>query len=182
MFYAFIAASAGLICQVQADPDVWSEAARAAEVSRLIQAATPLLTNTDHDAKYPVRTLGILRAEEAVPLLVKHISYMPPARKGSKITPSKKSSWLLRDMLPCVDALAKIGHPAFDAVVKKVCETDDTHTVMCVAITLRVGFGADDAITLLRAREAACKVAREKSRIKQVITSIDEGYRQVNFR
>jgi len=175
MFCAIVVASAGMMCQAQ----TWPEAARAAEVARLIAAARPLLADSDHDAKYPVHALGILRAEEAVPLLVGHIGYMPPARK---VIASDEAPRLLRDMLPCVEALAKIGHPAFDAVVRKACATDDDFHVMCAAITLRVAFGPDDAITLLRARKAACKIDRERPRIDQVIEEIDKTYRQVNFR
>lgn len=179
MFIAFVVASTGFLVQAHLVNIASVQAARAADVERLIAAATPLLANSDHYAKYPVETLGIMRAEEAVPLLVKHLGYMPPSLK---ITPTDERNGKLSDMHPCVYSLAKIGHPAFDAVVKKVCETDDTHTVMCVAITLRVGFDADDAITLLRARETACKNGREKARINQVVTEIDKTYRQVNFR
>lgn len=178
MLNALVVASALMACRMQAELPAAVQATRAAEVGRLIAAAAPPLAKSDHDAKYPVQVLGTLRAEEAVPLLVEHLGYMPPNRK---LGPSDKSSRLLRDMLPCVYALAKIGHPALDAVVKKACETDDSHHVMCAAITLRVAFGADDAITLLRAREVACKDGRQRARIEQVITKIDKIYRHVNF-
>jgi hypothetical protein len=180
MLIAFVVASAGLLAQAQLCLPYSVQAARAAEVERLITAATPLLAKSDHYAKYPIEALGIMRAEEAIPLLVKHLCYTPPA---VKTTPSDEFSGKLSDMLPCVHAISKIGHVAFDAVVKKACETDDDGHVICAAITLRVSFGADDAITLLQARVVSqCKEDRDKSRINKIILSIDKTYRQVHFR
>ncbi len=155
-----------------------AEQSRATEIARLTQAAdTSIGAQHDVAAVVAVRQLGLMRAAEAVPFLVKHINFSP-----AYVRNSGKRPYPITESLPCVFALGQIGHPAFDAVVKKACETDDDHTVICAAITLRVGFGADDAITLLRARKVACKTDREKSRIDQLITKIDETYRQVNFR
>jgi hypothetical protein len=180
MFVAFVMAFASTGFQVELDhalPDRIQDA-RAAEIKQLIAVATPLLARSEHDAKYPVLALGILRAEEAVPLLVKHLAFTPLAKN---IMLKDKASNHLRDMLPCVYALSKIGHASFDAVIEKTCKTDDDYHVMCAAIVLRTAVGPDDAVSLLRAREARWKDPGDKKRILQVITAIDKDYRNFIF-
>lgn len=85
--------------EILKDPEIWKSDAR-----RII-----LLSSLDVAKK--------LRAETLVPILVKHVAYIPPQREGIRARP-------LTQKCPVLRVLVEIGLPAVHLVLKEIKETE----------------------------------------------------------
>lgn len=177
MLIVLAAVNLGLACPPW---HLWSperyQAERSAKIRMLIRVAEPKLALSDYDARPTVACLGVMRAVEAVPLLVEHLTYTP-----THLTPGLRIGQA-RDIgpeagYPSAYALAKIGPSCLDKVISKICQDDSEKALLCAAIVFHNTLGNDDSILLLRARAAGTHDPHRTKRIGQLIKVIDEKMR-----
>ena len=102
-----------------------------------------------------ILTLGVYRATEAVPLLVKHIDFSPLGIDAGR-------PYRLSESVPCVYALGKIGgRQCHDAMLDLVAKSGTYDNILSAKIVLTMSLGHDDAVALIQSR-----AAREKDRVK----------------
>jgi hypothetical protein len=92
----------------------------------------------DDSRKGTVRTsivlLGKLRAVEAVPILVEHLTFFVFYKEVKHTQP-----W--QDAYPCVQALSDIGFVSLDPLLNQVEQTDDENYLRCSAVVCRKVLG-----------------------------------------
>lgn len=110
-----------------------------------------------------IHKLAVMRAKNAVPLLVEYISFQPQ-KTAAFVGPLPT----LRTILPSVYALGEIGPPAFPAVLK-LSESDDSGvTHMYCALVFRRSLGRDQAAGYLNLYAAGLTDVAAKARIRAV--------------
>lgn len=144
---------------------------RQKSIGRLIQTAKLAFKADDKIVAYvAVRQLGLLRANEAIPVLIDHFSFSPSLGSGLKPLPTSQA-------LPCVFALGQIGSPSFDAVLTQVEDDGNFVTFASRAIVLRMSLSSEDAIGLLRRRADAEKNEKAANMLIRLADHIDKSER-----
>ncbi len=144
------------------------------EVRQLMETVADCLrTADDTAATVAIRKLAGLRAAEAVPLLVKHLNFLPSFLKERATRfPS------FADAQPSVNALGRIGGAAcHDAVLRHVGATTDAESVRRVGAVLTISLGCDDALALVNGRADREKDAGVVKRLRALAESIDRNER-----
>lgn len=128
-------------------------AQRAALIPKLVATIDNEAIFKDHpdEAKAIVAVLGDLQAAEAVPILVEHLGFEPHPSFHLPGFPD----------FPCAVALAKIGAPAADAVVKQLA-ADDRASFTVLEVLARIDGRGLAAARLSLAATRQLDPARQK--------------------
>ena len=86
--------------------------------------------------KTSIILLGRLRAVEAVPLLVEHLTF-------SVFYKDVKRTQLWHEGYPCIQALSDIGFASLDPLLKQAEQTDDKDYLRCAALVCTKVLGAE---------------------------------------
>lgn len=130
-------------------PESRHQRERTEQINRLIKVAEAGFGGTpDQSTADAVVQLGVMRATEAVPLLVSNFDFRPA---GSPFQ-TKISS--LSESCPCVYALSQIGGVSVDSVIKRLrLDSNGTEgSLLLTSIVLEESLGRDDAVVVLEGR------------------------------
>lgn len=138
-------------------------AARQAETAKIIELAEKYLPMESRNGtlKDLMLLLGRLRAAEAVPFLVRNLTVAVFYRET-------KRPQTLEDQLPAIQALADIGSPSLDPVLKRAESEDDEMTHRAAAWIWRAVLGAERAESLLAAEAARQTEPAVKARLSAI--------------
>ena len=141
---------------------------RAAAVERLIavaKAAAPVPARAN-EAAVAFRSLGHMRAVEAVPALLDHLAFDPyggdPLRSGGSA---------FRVHQPTVYALCQIGTPSLDPLTKRVGD-GDKEAAKYAAVVVRRVLGLELGKAYLNLKVAAEPDPVRAARIKQALAGV----------
>jgi hypothetical protein len=136
------------------------------EIERLLKIADETINRPGRraEADIAIRLLGRMRAAEAVDFLIENLSF-----KGQADWMAVSGPASLEEGLPCVYALAEIGLPALQPLVRKAESTEADITHMHVAMTLRRSLGAEHATLYLRDHASKQPDKWKKKRIQSLI-------------
>ena len=149
---------------------------RSDAATKLIQVASDGLERGDKNAvRVAVRKLGIMRAVEAVPFLIKNLEF-----STVEVGPASRPGSLSRNS-PCVFALAQVGSPCFDPLIKRVAEDGTEGVTRNVAIVLKMTVGCDDSIAIIRSRLASETSATAAKRLVALADRLDQHERNTNY-
>ncbi len=112
------------------------------------------------------RVLGAYRAPEAVPALVRHLTFVG--------RPARVSQARMEDYYPFTEALGQMGVPAAEAVTAQAEGTDDEVTAALAGIVLHKALGYRLGKIHLQDRIAAAEDPARKKRLTQVVGYMDE--------
>jgi hypothetical protein len=141
---------------------------RAAAVERLIavaKAAAPVPARAN-EAAVAFRSLGHMRAAEAVPALLDHLAFDP---HGGRATRSGGPTFEVD--LPTVYALCQIGVPSLDPLTKRVGD-GDKEAAKYAAVVVRRVLGLELGKAYLNLKVAAEPDPVRAARIKRTLAGV----------
>lgn len=124
--------------------------------------------------KAGITVLGELRAEEAVPLLVEHLTIILPPPPNTALA---KGVFPIEEGL-FVRALLQIGWPALDPLVKAVQSSDDQRRMFLTAFVLARTLGPDLAVAFVDEHRQGAGEA-ESERLLRLQELIDTDVRKL---
>lgn len=142
---------------------------RAAAIKRLIDTATaaaavPARVN---EAAVAFRTLGHMRATEAVPVLLDHLAFDPSGgRGGASGLPAFYANQ------PTLYALCQIGVPSLDPLMKRVGDGGKQVGTNSAAVVVRRVLGLELGTAYLKQKLAAEPNRERAVRIEQVLVGL----------
>lgn len=149
---------------------------RSAVIAKLISiAGNNIDNNLKGEAAESIRILGIYRAKESIPLLVKHIGFTPLGIVTER-------PFRLSESLPCVYALSKIGgRECNDAVIGLVAESGTDDNILYARVVLTISLGYDDAVALTQSRAAREKDGVKANRLRSLAKSVEKDSRNTTY-
>jgi len=125
-------------------------ATRAEAIQALLKVvesqAEEVISSSDGPKEAAARLLGIMRAPEAVPVLMKHLRWLPEEWSSDELV-------VLEANFKCAVALVAIGVPSLPAVTQRLAETTDEEEMqVCAWIVMNV-MGRPEGLTRLRRAE-----------------------------
>lgn len=122
--------------------------------------------NRQGTVKDAMMLLGKLRAIEAVPLLVRNITFQAFYKNTKRPQPPE-------DQFPAVAALIEIGEPSLRPVLERLAKEDGEELQLAGTSVLRGVLGKDGAQALLAKGASILTDEQAKARIKSAIALID---------
>ena len=115
-----------------------------------------------------IELLGQLRATEAIPTLIDHLSFISALHAIAKPIGHNDKFY----DFPALDALVHIGIPAFDPLIEKVAIDTDTTDINNIAQIFVRSLGLDESLAFLAAKESDIKTIQQKDSIEKLIKII----------
>jgi hypothetical protein len=142
---------------------------REAEIDGLMQLLELRLANDDRQgtAKDVMLVLGKLRATQAVPLLVRNLTY-------EAFYKNTKRPQTTEDLYPAVSALIEIGSPSLNSVLERVKNDSDPTVTRTAAAVIYGVLGGRRASSWLKEEAAAERSGDRKRRLEDVAHAIEE--------
>jgi len=128
-------------------------------------------------ARDAMRLLGEMRAAEAIPVLVEHMTV-------SVFYKSSKRPQVPDDAYPAVGALVDIGLPSIEPVVAKAVGSDDPKVTRCAGVVVRLALGDAIARAYVKMRIDAEGDKIKKRRLEKLAAMLGElkkTYRPAGF-
>ena len=153
-----------------------ANAVRSAIIDKLINDVGKSIDNNSKDeAAASIRVLGVYRATESIPLLIKHISFTPLGIVAGR-------PYRLSESRPCIYALSKIGgRECNDAVLGLVARLGTEDSIFCASTVLTISLGYDDAVTLAWSRASREKDGAIASRLRALAKSMEKNSRDTTY-
>ncbi|HET6574004.1 MAG TPA: hypothetical protein VFG68_10410 [Fimbriiglobus sp.] len=139
---------------------------RSQVVNELLKTAAAMIDKPGRRgyAAVAIRKLAVLRASEATNFLVEHLTF-----GGLDELVGVEGPTGLDETWPCVHALARIGLPAFPALLAKVESTDAEITQLAAAYVFYRAMGREHALLYLSHKASQQTDRKKKKRLESLI-------------